>query len=356
MTELTNNQRRCLGLEEIPVSWDRMELGEGNSIYFDGDTIRKETAYAEGFYRESSMMVETEQNRTMLVPKNSRGKLKKLTRSHVLDRASYGMYLQWDRGVVTLANYTTQVTYYTSAYEGIRIDSKEAFTDWLERWEKETTSEGFREIQGFAAAKRKHCRYQEGDFFRFRFDRRTYGYGRILFDIGKWKKAGNPFWDILMGKALVVQLFHIVTEDPHVPMEELAGLPVCPSQFIMDNIFYHGECELIGNMPLTGEVDYPVMYGRSIDARDPDKIIFCRGREYRECSAGDVKPVRGDYRNNSIGWSLKINKAVMEECIRKNSNMPYWDQELFGLEGDLRNPKNRHTYKKIRKQMGGTVV
>lgn len=29
MIELTNHQRRCLGLEEIPESWDKVELAEG---------------------------------------------------------------------------------------------------------------------------------------------------------------------------------------------------------------------------------------------------------------------------------------------------------------------------------------
>lgn len=352
MIELTNGQRRCLGLEEIPENWDRVELGEENIIYFEGDTIRKEIAHGEDFYRESSMMIETEQDRTMIVPKTSRGKLKKLTLANVLDRASCGMYLQWSRGCVTLANYTTQVTYYSSDYEGIRIDSREEFKSWLEKWEEETTKERLQEVQKFAAAKRKHCRYSEGDFFRFRFDRGTYGYGRILFDIEKWKKQGNPFWDILMGKALVAQVYHIVTENPHVSMEELVRLPACPSQYIMDNIFYYGECEIIGNMPLTGEVDYPVMYGRSISALDPDKIIFCRGREYREFAIEDVKPVRGDYRNNSIGWKLDVSKTVVEECIRKNSNMPYWNQNFFGMKGDLRNPENKRVYKKIRKQVG----
>lgn len=353
MIELTNNQRRCLGLEEIPESWDKVELGEGCLIYFDGDTIRKEITYEEGWYRESSVQIETQQNRSMIVPKTSRGKLKKLTRSNVLDRSAYGMYLDWDGRRVRLANYTTQVTYYYSKQEGISVCSWEELKSWLEQWEAETTEERLQEVQQFATNKRRHCKYKEGDFFRFRFDRSHYGYGRILFDVQAWEKKGNPFWDVLMGKALVVQLYHIVTQNPNISVQELATLPACPSQFIMDNLFYYGECEIIGNMPLTGEVDYPIMFGRSINALDPDKVIFCQGKVYQEFPLGKLKPIgKKDYSNKSIGWDLDVNKNVMEKCVQKNSNKPYWEQELFGMDGDLRNPKNRRAYQKLMKQIG----
>lgn len=354
MIELTNNQRRCLGLEEIPESWDQVELGEGCLIYFDGDTIRKEITYEEEWYRESSVQIETQQNRSMIVPKTSRGKLKKLTRSNVLDRSAYGMYLDWygRSRSVRLANYTTQVTYYNSKQEGISVCSWEELKSWLEQWEADTTEERLQEVQQFATNKRRHCKYKEGDFFRFRFDRSHYGYGRILFDVQAWEKKGNSFWDVLFGKALVVQVYHIVTQDSNISVQKLATLPVCPSQFIMDNLFYYGECEIIGNMPLTGEVDYPIMFGRSINTLDPDKVIFCQGKEYQEFPLGKLKPIgKKDYSNKSIGWDLDVNKKVMEQCVQKKSNKPYWEQELFGMDGDLRNPKNRRAYQKLMKQI-----
>ncbi len=357
MIGLTNKQRRCMGLEEIPDNWDRVELADDCLIYFDGDTIRKEIDYNDEWYRESSVQIETEQNRSMIVPKTCRGKLKKLTYSNVLNRPAYGMYFAWNGkygGSITLANYTTQVTYYNSEYEGISICSRKELKAWLEQWESETTEERLQEVQRFATAPRRHCKYQEGDFFRFRFDRSHYGYGRILFDVEAWKKRGNPFWDVLMGKVLVVQIYHIVTQDLDISVQELAALPACPSQFIMDNLFYYGECEIIGNMPLTGEVDYPIMYGRSISALEPDKMIFCQGKVYQEFPLGKWKPIgkKGEnYINNSVGWGLDLNKNVIEQCIAKNSNQPYWEQEQFDFAGDLRNPKNRKIYRKLMKQM-----
>lgn len=350
MLELTNHQRQCLGLEEISENWDRVELAEGNIIYFDeNDVIRKEIAREALFYRESSLWIETQQDRTMLIPKTSRGKIKKLTLSNVLDRSSYGMYLVWngESGNVQLANVTTQVTYYHSCLEGISITNQQDWQNWLEAWENETTEEKLREVQEFATRKRKHCHYKEGDFFRFRWDRHTFGYGRILFDVTAWTKQGNPFWNILMGRPLVVQVYHIVTQDADLSVEDLVSLPACPSQFIMDNIFYYGECEILGNLPFTGEIDYPVMYGKSISALEPDKIIFCRGKEYREFSEKEISWSHRSYLNNGIGWNFDLNKKVIEQCIQEKSNQPYWAQDLYGMKDDLRNPKNRSAYEEI---------
>lgn len=89
-----------------------------------------------------------------------------------------------------------------------------------------------------------------------------------------------------MGKPLCVLIYHIMTEDPDVSVEELEQLASCPSQYVMDNVFYYGEYEVIGNRPLPerdSDIDYPILYGRSIDARDRDKICYCRGGEVEEC-------------------------------------------------------------------------
>ena len=96
----------------------------------------------------------------------------------------------------------------------------------------ETNTEDFMEIQAFANAKRQHCKYREGDFFRFKYDRRNYGYGRILLDVRKFMKNGGEFWDILMGKPLCVSVYHIITADPNVKITELQLLNSCPSQYL----------------------------------------------------------------------------------------------------------------------------
>ena len=185
-------------------------------------------------------------------------------------------------------------------------------------------------------------RYREGDFFRFKYDRRHYGYGRILMDVRKFIKEGGKFWDILMGRPLCVSVYHIVTENPDVRIEDLSKLTSCPSQYIMDNVFYYGEYEIIGNAPLPDnpdDIDYPIMYGRSISATDWDKICYCRGKDYREIPLKGNPTIHKNFRNNGIGFGLHINKPMVEECIRTGSNEPFWaGQPKVSYDYDLRNP------------------
>ena len=79
---------------------------------------------------------------------------------------------------------------------------------------------------------------------------------------------------------------------------------------------------------------------------------------YQEFPLGKLKPLgkkEKDYSNKSIGWDLDVNKNVVEQCIKKKSNKPYWEQELFGMDGDLRNPINQRAYQKLMKQIGKQV-
>ena len=58
---------------------------------------------------------------------------------------------------------------------------------------------------------------------------------------------------------------------PDVTPRILESYPACPAQYIMDNCVYYGDYEIVGNLPVREEQEeYPVMYGQSIDARNPD--------------------------------------------------------------------------------------
>lgn len=62
-----------------------------------------------------------------------------------------------------------------------------------------------------------------------------------------------------MGRALVVSVYHIITENPSMDTDTLKTLKSCPSQFIMDNRFFYGEYEIVGYEPLPEDVDYPIL-------------------------------------------------------------------------------------------------
>lgn len=350
--ELTNEQRRCLGLLEVEPYWERTDMGDGNILYFNGDVIRKWIIDREGHSEENTYWVKVSPDRTKLLPNTKRGKEKKLTLANLQRMGSEGAYFSF-RGHLSVGNMTNQRTLYSSRTAGLAPMSDEELADFLERWVQETDDAQMAKAKEFAEGARKHCKYEEGDFFRFALDRTHYGYGRILLDVTQRRRRGEKDWEILMGKPLIVKVYHIVTTDPAVPLGLLDGYAACPAQYIMDNRFYYGDYENIGNLPLReGWEDYPVMYGRSISAEEPDKVMLQIGPVYRELPLEGNPVVPGISRNNGIGFGLDVDKAMLEACIAAGSNAPYWERDARRASSDIRNPKNRKILKAVLSQFG----
>ena len=79
---LRNEDRKYLGLTPIEDHWERMNI-KHITLFFDGDIIRKKITHAEFesqqfLYLEEDVYVETAENRTIVLPKTSKGKPKKL--------------------------------------------------------------------------------------------------------------------------------------------------------------------------------------------------------------------------------------------------------------------------------------
>ena len=155
----------------------------------------------------------TAENRSILLPKTKKGKPKKLNYSSISKRKGTGIYFRFSGGYVTIANYTTQTTYF-STYGNEKIPDFNSLREWLDTFVAETNIEDLQEINSFKKKKRKHVKYKEGDFFRFKIDRRNYGYGRIIFDVAKYEKMNeyktqkNYGLANLMGAVLVIKVYH----------------------------------------------------------------------------------------------------------------------------------------------------
>ena len=362
MFELTNEQRMCFALPPVEPHWKRVEVKPSPYdlfymyAYLDGQKVVKvigvfDDAKHEKYF-EYSVNETLSEDGTKLLPKTAKGKPQNFTTSNLEKRTPVGLALSYERGYISITNHTSDKSYYRSCYEGAEIKNFGDFEKWVDDWCKNTGEKELLEIQRFAAEERKHQKYKEGDFFRYRINRRFWGYGRILLDFAKMRKDGVRFWDIFMGKPLCVAVYHIATEDASVTPEMLRGKRMLPSQMIMDNIFYYGECEIIGNMPLAEEEkDYPIHYGESISHGEQNIIKYQCGRTY--ISLEDAKEVCEGFRNGGIGWDLHVKLPVLLKCIAEGTNMPYWNQpNFYSVREDLRNPKYGRELALVRKQMG----
>lgn len=354
MCELTNDQRKCFALTPVSKQWERIEAKPSpydqfkTYLYLDGDTIVKCILSGEAQYCEYELSEIVSPDRKYLLPKTAKGKPTLLSSSSILKRRGRGMRLNYIGKNIHLYNEKTECSYYFNSYINDNICDLNEFFRWAENWCKETTDEDIADIVRFSQKQRRHIRYKEGDVFRFKIGRRFYGYGRILLDYDKMRKKKESFWDILMSKPVVCSVYHIVTQHDDLTLDELKNLRSLPSTIIADNSLYYGEYEIIGNIPIGENEDYPIMYGNCIRAGETAVCYQC-GKTYRKIeNAAALYP---GFQNNGVSFNLNFTLDLLLKCIKDNSNNPYWAHFYTHLvKQDLRNPKYADKLQQIKMQ------
>lgn len=362
--ELTNEQRKYLGLIPVEEHWELVKFDNGIYYYFEDDIIRKEIKVSKNYYHEAELNEKTAENRTMILPKTKRGKIKKFNYTATQSFSPFGTYFTFSTNGVIIANYTTQRTYYSEIFSEKEKISLDNLKKWLDKWMKETTEEDLEEIEEFKNAKRKHCKFNEGDFFAFKISRREWCFGRILMDVSKlrkdenFKKNKNYGLTNLMGKPLIIKVYHKISDNKNIDLKELSKCLALPSQAIMDNIFYYGEVIILGNLPLKPEEnDMFISVSESISGIDKNIAYLQYGLIYREIPLSDYEKLIKELkigaqtlRREGIGFVIDTYK--LKECIEAKSNSPFWEKYKKRNVPDLKNPDHIELKRKIFKAFG----
>ena len=362
--ELTNEQRKYLGLIPVEEHWELVKFDNGIYYYFEDDTIKKEIKVSKNYYHEAELNEKTAENRTMILPKTKRGKIKKFNYTATESFSPFGTYFTFSTDGVIIANYTTQRTYYSEIFSEKEKISLDNLKKWLDKWMKETTEEDLEEIEEFKNAKRKHCKFNEGDFFAFKISRREWCFGRILMDVSKlrkdenFKKNKNYGLANLMGKPLIIKVYHKISDNKNIDLRELSKCLALPSQAIMDNIFYYGEAIILGNLPLKPEEnDMFISVSESISGIDKNIAYLQYGLIYREIPLSDYEKLIKELkigaqtlRREGIGFVIDTYK--LKECIEAKSNSPFWEKYKKHNIPDLKNPDHIELKRKIFKAFG----
>lgn len=362
--ELTNEQRKYLGLIPVEEHWELVKFDNGIYYYFEDDIIRKEITVKENYYHESELNVKTSENRTMILPKTKREKIKKFNYTATESFSPFGTYFTFSTDGVIIANYTSQRTYYSEIFSEKEKISLDDLKKWLDKWMKETTEEDLEEIEEFKNAKRKHCKFKEGDFFAFKLSRREWCFGRILMDVSKLRKdenfEKNKNYGLahLMGKPLIIKVYHKISDNKNIDLKELSKYSALPSQPIMDNIFYYGEAVILGNLPLKPEEnDMFISVSESISGIDKNIAYLQYGLIYREIPLSDYEKLIKELkigaqtlRREGIGFVIDTYK--LKECIEAKSNSPFWEKYKKRNIPDLKNPDYIELKRKIFKAFG----
>lgn len=350
--ELNNAQRQYLGLIPVEVHWELVELA-GSYVYFDGHIIRKKINVSPMGYYECELNELTAENRTLLIPKKETAKPKKLNYTATLSFRPFGVYFKYSSDYVCIANYTTQNTFYHQMHQQHRLDDLKL---WLAEWIRTSTAQDLMEITAFKQAKRKHQKMIAGDFFAFKIGRRQWGFGRILFNLSVLKKDAT-FQKIkhyglnnLMGKSLIIQVYHHIQDNKDVELNRLAESQRMPAQAIMDNQFYYSEHLIIGHLPLQDQdfEDLLISYHPSISGQDQDTVYLQYGLIYKEMDKVEHQrliqhwignafiPAHQYFRNEAVGFDIYT--ECLKQSVAAGSNLAFWTSSLARQSYDLRNP------------------
>ncbi len=362
MFELTNEQRKCFALPPVLDSWRRIEVKAGphdnyvTYAFLDGRKIMKVIQVSEKpgceLYTEYSVDQMLSEDGTKILPKTAKGKPQIFSAPTLVSKTHIDMSVIFSSGYIDIYNYNSAQSYYISTYNSDPPKNLNDFSKWAEDWCAATGDTELADIRAFSERQKTRQKYREGDFFRFKINRRLFGYGRILVDYESMRKKGVPFWDIFMGKPICAAVYHIATEQPDVTPDQLVHLKMLPSQMVMDNIFYYGECEIIGNLPIAADEDnYTIHYGKSIDARNTNFVYYQCGKTF--AALENAETLHKGFRNNQIGVRLQVQLPILQKCIQDNSNTPYWEMlSTWKADGDLRNPAFQKELNEIKIQMG----
>lgn len=356
---LTNEHRKYFGLKPANSSW-QMEVYHKNLktadwrsdyyIYYENNHIKKVVHYdiARGgsifSMLEFDTDYETDEKHTIIYPKTSRGKIRKITPGIFETLSGVGNYFyigrSFESSFALIGNYTTQRTYLSEDYP---VNNDDDIKVWCDNYVKKATLDDLKEVWNFAQAQRQHVNFKEGDYFRYEIKKNLYMYGRIQLDYYKRFKNKKINYNPYMCHPVIAELFHIITDRKDMMVEELESLKTFPSCPVMDNNFYYGDFVIIGHKELPENIKYPIIY-----AALKEKIYFQCGNINKEIYYEEGKDwCKGSYCLGGIGLYFYGDFELYKKCIEEKSNASYW-QKHYG-DADLRSPQNRELLKKVLK-------
>lgn len=377
--ELTNEQRKYLGLEPISARWKIQQLEAEafrpeSKVYFDGDILKRhiistDTQYAETQYHELT------QDRMLLVRKTPKGKDKKLTSSTLSTRQPVGVYVTADNsGNIFIGNHSSQTTFYDSSWENVKQATQDLkIGASIERFVSESTENHLAEIDIFKKAKRRNVKFKSGDFFVFKLSRTEFGFGRVLLDLHAIKEKGlipkKHGLNYLMSRPVLIKVFAFISKSKQVELEELVAAPELPSDYIMDNYLFYGDYEVFAYRPLSDdEIKFPMSYGRNLDRQIPNVFLqwglihlekplnefdkYLTGENTLLPENSPSRKVFNPFGYYGIGFRPFFNTADIKHSAKNNGQFDFDNCPNYKTQFDLRNPKNQWIRRELMEAFG----
>jgi hypothetical protein len=252
--ELTNNQRKYFGLSLVSDDWDKVQLSETISVYYQGDKIVKILNYSLGYF-ERDTDIETNQ-RQILLPKRIKGKEQKLTIAKILKVKGSGIQFSgsFQGGGIHVYDNKRNLFFIKSFSEDAVIKNYGDIEKWITRYISQTSTNYFDWLNKELSQKRLRVKIKEGDIVAFKIMHGQYGFARILFDIFTQRQKGdivspNLYW--FHPRSLIVAPYAYYADTLDIDIDKLVNKKTLPTLCIFDLDVFRGEMPIVGHKPLS---------------------------------------------------------------------------------------------------------
>lgn len=263
---LTNSIRKHYQIKPILPDWKEFELknGYGSKVLIDKKNVlqkfimdnsdKDSISYREIDYNiqlTDNFKIITKTGKTKGLSYSVLEKIKPANKYFAVSSASIDLY-NFDNGVNVLFDYDLQLR---SAEDVLKYIENRA--KGLSVFEKE-------EYERYTSDKRtKRQAIKAGDIFRIRLNNRQFAYGRIIFDLNKFRTYKPAFVSklnvgfrntLLFDKALMtpalIDLYLLKTDDPYLKTGDLGSIKTTPSLIKNSELIKNNTFKIIGNSEL----------------------------------------------------------------------------------------------------------
>jgi hypothetical protein len=252
--ELTNDQRRYFGLTLVADNWDKQQLSDIITIYFDQDKIVKVLNYHFGYF-EYDTDINTK-NRHLLLPKTAKGKEQKLTVSRILRIKGSGVLFSgsFQGGGIHVYDNRRNLFFIKGFIEDGEIKTYEDIDNWINAYVAKLPAIYFDWLDQELSKKRLKVKIKEGDIVAFKIAHGEYGFARILLDVFAEKEKGDIirpelYW--VYPRSLIIAPYAYYANTLKVDIDNLLTRKTLSTLCIFDLDVYRGEMPIVGHRPLS---------------------------------------------------------------------------------------------------------
>lgn len=338
---LKNEQRPYFGLDIINEQWDEVLVKEGTTVFYEGNIIKKIITW-ENFrfyeYREIDTELMTE-NKQFILPKTSKGKIKKITPTNLLGFTPTGctVYISL-YPLITAWCSRNNIELPVTDYKEIKTISD--IKEWLENYIKTCPKDYFDKVQKMRTMPHRTIKYNVGDIFRFEIDRENYGYGLIIGKLRELIKQGvfpadHPMQHV-MTIPIMIRLYAIKTKDKNLSVDEISKCELLPADLMCDNQIIWGTHEIVGSKTISkDDIDFPIQIGYKRNEMNIGEVYFAWEIGMKRIEQIDYEKLPEKIKDRNLGNSgvaLTLSTKALDRRIKGESE--------YNKYSDLLHPEN----------------